>query len=226
MTKRGVVEQFNYPADAVWAYAVAAYRINGGYSKSSAWDYDSEGRLIQTQTPNREMVLAMLTASSVPNSEYLAAGREYRAYWQSQLLRLLDNSVNDYIKSVVTVAEKDIIETALDLSIVVSCIASTDKSKKQQMLNERKLETNSGWRYSVGSKVEFRNNIQVIRCQYLDKVGAYIVESIIDGDLYSWWSKQDIAVQTYKSLQARVKKTDVDYATKVPVTHLNYVKVN
>lgn len=226
MTKRGVVEQFNYPADAVWAYAVAAYRINGGYSKSSTWDYDNEGRLIQTQTPNREMVLAMLTASTTPNSEYLAAGREYREYWQSQLLRLLDDGVNDYIKSVVAVAEKDTIETALDLTVVVSCIASTDRAKKQQMLNDRKLETNSRWRYTVGSKVEFRNDIQVIRCQYLDKVGAYIVESIIDGDLYSWWSKQDIAVQTYNSLQARVKKTDVDYVTKVPVTHLNYVKVN
>ncbi len=225
MTKH-VVEQFNYPADAVWAYAVAAYRINGGYSKSSTWDYDNEGRLIQTQTPNREMVLAMLTDSTTPNSEYLTAGREYREYWQSQLLRLLDDGVNDYIKSVVAVAEKDIIETALDLTVVVSCIASTDRAKKQQMLNDRKLGTNSRWRYSVGSKVEFRNDIQVIRCQYLDKVGAYIVESIIDGDLYSWWSKHDVAVQNYKSLQARVKKTDVDYATKVPVTHLNYVKVN
>ena len=224
--KAYVAEQFNYPADHVWAYAVAAHSINNGYLKEGNWGYDSEGKLIQTQTPNRSLVVAMLAASDAPAERYLKQGREYREFWQSQLLLLLDDRANSFVKSVVASASKDTIDTMLDLSIIVSCIASTDKSMQKQILNNRKLALDSKYCYSVGSSVNFTDNIEVIRCEYLDKVGAYAVESIIDGNFYSWWSKHKIECLHYKSLQARVKRLEIDFATKIPVTLLNYVKVN
>jgi hypothetical protein len=225
MTKRNATVPLDYPADHVWAYAVEAHRANGGYYKKTEWDSDDNGDIVQTRVSNKEMVLSMLKSLDKPNNAMLAAGQEYREFWQGQMLQLLTDGVNDFVKTVIVVAEKDTIESELELSVVVSCIESADKQKKNQQLEHRKRSLNSGWRYSVGSPVEFRSDVEVICCRYLDKIGAYAVDSIIDGDLYFWWSQRDVAVKTYKYLTARVKKTDVDFYTKVPVTQLNYVKV-
>jgi RimJ/RimL family protein N-acetyltransferase len=53
------------------------------------------------------MVLSMLKSLDKPNNAMLAAGQEYREFWQGQMLQLLTDSVNDFVKTVVVVAEKD-----------------------------------------------------------------------------------------------------------------------
>ena len=224
MTKRFAAQLLNYPADYAWAYAVEAYQINGGYFKRPEWDWVNE-ELVQTRAANREIVVARLKSEEQPNNELLAAGRDYREFWQSQMLLLLNDRANDFVKSVIVVAEKDTVESELELSIIVSCIETADKQRKQQAIEDRKYSLSSSWRYSVDSAVEFHNNVEVIRCQYIDKAGAHAIDSIIDGDLYFWWSKNFLEVKNYRYLRGRVKNTSVDFATKVPVTQLNYVKV-
>jgi len=221
-----------YPAEIVWACAAAADRINGGYRKHDNFEVDKLTSEIVEYSKNKTLVFRMLdTYKSNQLSKQTVTDQDHtdgaaaRKFWQSQLLVLLDPNANEYFKACVTVSNRDTIELLVDVSIIASCITAAKREASQQQLTAIKFSLDSQHVGKIGDDLKMSENIQVIDCKYIDRVGASIVECIIDGNLYHWWSQRAVEVGEYKSLKARIKSHDVEYRTKQPITKLNYVRI-
>jgi len=220
-----------YPAEIVWACAAAADRRYGGYRKESQWEIE-KGETVEHPSSRRLILQYLelwrnnqLRKDTVTPSDY-TAGTESRKFWQNQMLILLDNSANEYLKACVTTAHKDTIVDLVDMSIIASSIVAARREARKQALLEKKQCLNSQHVCTVGSNVIFDTEFEVIDSRYIDKVGASAVECIVEGNLYTWWSKTHVEPGVYRYLKGRVKDHNKDYGTGQPVTRLNYVKVH
>jgi hypothetical protein len=230
-----VATEFEYPAHIVWACAAAADRVNGGYRKESQWSYDVDnpGRDMIEQPNNKTQVLRWLELwrnnllrKDTVTEQDVAQGQSAREFWQSQMLLLLDDKSNEYLRACVNAAHKETIADLLDVSVIASSITAAKREARKQALLEKKQCLNSQHVCSIGSTVIFDTEFEVIDSRYIDKVGASAVECIVEGNLYDWWSKTHVEPGVYRYLKGRVRDHNKDYGTGQPVTRLNYVKVH
>lgn len=218
-----------YPSEIVWAAAAAAQRINSGYTKQSHWDEHEEGDIVEKPS-NKRLVFGFLedyrdNKLHLLDDDY-TEGKAVREYWQYQTIALLNDNTNDYIRSVVKASHKDQIDNMYDVSLIASCIEAKSRDEQRSEINDIKFALDSKTIYNVGDKPEFgkNNDIRVINSRYIDRVGASIVECIIDGNLYIWWSNQRLETGKYSYVRGRVKSLDVDRDSNQPITRLFYVK--
>jgi hypothetical protein len=222
---------FEYPADIVWTCAAAADRINGGYRKISDWDYTEEE--VVESPGNRTRVLRWLEAwrnnqlskSEVTDQDQLD-GAAAKTFWQSQMLLLLDDGANEYLKACVNAAHLTTVDNLTDVAVIASAITAAKREARKAELLEKKNSLDSKHVCALNSAVIFDTEFEVIDSRYIDKVGASAVECIVEGNLYVWWSKQHVEPGVYRYLKGRVKSHEKDYGTGQPVTKLNYVKVH
>ena len=154
-------------------------------------------------------------------------GKNVRQFWQNKTLALLDDNTNEYIRSVIITSSKEIIDGMYDVSLIASCIQAKSRDEQQQILNDIKLNLNSKAVLEVNDKHLWGtdSNICVIKSVYIDRVSSSIVECVVDGNLYSWWSGLKIELGKYTSLRGKVKQITTDKDTGQIVTKLNYVKI-
>lgn len=226
-----VETDFNYPADIVWACAAAADRINGGYRKSSQWDYSSD-ELVESPA-NKSRVLRWLEQwrnnqlqKSEVTKQDTTDGNRAREFWQSQMLLLLDDNANEYLKACINAAHKDTVNDLMHVSVIASAITAAKRETRKQELLEKKRSINSQHVCTIGSSVIFDTEFEIIDSRYIDKIGASAVECMVEGNLYMWWSRQHVEPGVYKYLKGRVKAHKTDFGTNQAVTQLNYVKVH
>ena len=238
MITLSVATEFEYPAHMVWACAAAADRINGGYRKESTWDYDSHapgevmGELVENPN-NKTLVLRwldqwrhnLLRKDTVTDRD-AEDGAAAQQFWQSQMLLLLDDKSNEYLRACVNAAHQNTVTDLLEVSVISSAITAAKREARKQERLEKKRGLNSEHVCSIGSPVIFDTEFEVIDSRYIDKIGASAVECIVEGNLYMWWSNHHVEPGVYHYLKGRVKSHDTDYGTGQPVTKLNYVKVH
>lgn len=235
MAVLSVATEFEYPASIVWACAAAADRINGGYHKESQWSYDADDsvRDLIEQPNNKTQVLRwleqwrhnLLRKDTVTDQD-AADGAAAQQFWQSQMLLLLDDKSNEYLRACVNAAHQTTVTDLLQVSVIASSITAAKREARKQERLEKKQCLRSEHVCSVGSPVIFDTEFEVIDSRYIDKIGASAVECIVEGNLYMWWSNQHVEPGVYRYLKGRVKSHDTDYGTGQPVTKLNYVKVH
>jgi len=224
---------YTYPSDIVWACAAAAQRINCGYQRESTWSVDKNvGEMIE-HSGNRSMMIRFLESyrnnklkkTEVTDADY-EAGKRAQEFWQSQMLLLLDDKANEYLRACTAISHKEEIDVIKDLGVIASSIQAADRELTKTRSIELKNSVSSQCIHKVGARVEFDCEVDIIDVRYIDKIGAFAVDSIVDGNLYAWWSRERIEVGTYSFLKGRVKQLKTDYHTQQPVTQLNYVKVS
>lgn len=228
-----VETDYKYPSDIVWACAAAAHRINQGYRKESTWTFDSIDDDIVEHPGNRSMMIRFLESyrnnalkkTEVTNDDY-EAGKCAQEFWQSQMLLLLDDKANEYLRACTATAHKETIDVIKDLGVIASSIQAADRELAKTRLIELKNNVSSQYIHPIGARVEFDCEVDIIDVRYIDKIGAFSVESIVEGNLYAWWSNNRVETGTYSFLKGRVKQLKTDYHTQQPVTQLNYVKVS
>ena len=218
--------EFEYPGDIVWACAAAATRINGGYRRATDNNTD-------VHPANRALILQFLESyrsntlrkTQVTDDDY-DDGKRAQDYWQSQVLTLLDDNANGYLRACTAVAHKEKINEIKDFGVIASAVQAAYREFNNARLIKLKNSINSQHIHSIGVRVEFDCVIDVIDTNYIDKIGVFAIESIVEGNLYTWWSKTRIESRKYSFLKGRVKQLKLDYRTNQPVTQLNYVKVS
>lgn len=224
-----------YPANVVWACAAAADRINGGYRKDSKWEYcpdSNNGEMIENSN-NKTLVLRcldqwrnnLLRKDTVTDQD-TKDGKAAQQFWQSQILLLLDNDSNVYLRACVNAAHQPTITDLQQVAVIASSITAAKREARKQELLEKKQSLRSQHVCSVSSNVIFDKEFEVIDSRYIDKIDASAVECIVEGNLYMWWSKHHVEPGIYRYLKGRVKAHEKDYGTGQPVTKLNYVKVH
>jgi hypothetical protein len=218
---------FMFKSEDVWSAAAAATRINGGYLKepvfTSAQNEDGDLVTIQTKDANKALVRKLLEGVQGWTEEDVAVGAEARAYWQAQLMKLVGGTANDFEQTAINLANKETVENNYDLAVISSLIASAQRGKAREQLNETKSNLDSKHQGTVGDHLVLRN-AEVIATGPLADFGKYRVDAKLDGNLYTWWSSKTYAAGSQISVKGKVKGHTKDRATNTAVTQLNYVK--
>ena len=206
-------EQYN--SNIVWAAAAAAHRINNGYIK--------EG-YTQSKKANKFLIRDILWESidTIKDCD-VEAGKQCRMYWRNQLLAVLGGA-DDYTQWLIRLATMEKIGNKGDLSVVSSAINAQQNHEQREKTKLEKFSLNSQWVGKIGKKLEFADTARVLTCKYIDKFDRYVVECVVDGNLYFWWGNKKVTPET-KILSGKVKAHSRDLDSDKKRTQLNYVKV-
>lgn len=215
---------FMYKAEDVWAAAAAATRLNGGYIKEPTYKYDeAQNCSVLDKESNKVMVRSMLAANATYTQEDIERGNKACEYWKTNLLKMLSGTANDFERTAINLANKETIETVFDVSVISSLIASAERSLHRDVINDKKMQTNSAHVGIIGETLQI-NDAEVFTVRYNDTFGKYRVDVRSKGNLFSWWSSKSYDVGSHINVKGKVKAHYTDRDTNVDVTQLNYVK--
>jgi hypothetical protein len=207
-----------FTADHVWALAVVADRVNGGYLKEDEWLHNAVPPCRGRQA-NKLMVKQWLREGTNPTTEAdIEKGREVRNYFNGFLLKQISGKINDFETQALRIAQideftgKNLLEFA-----VVSCLPSV--MLRDQSRNElaREVRASTQLTGAVGDKIQ--GEIEVVKCYYskdYDKfrVTAKLVDSFVD-----FWYNSNLEAGQKLSIKAKIKSVRGDNTTQ-----LNFVK--
>ena len=124
-----------FTADHVWALAVVADRINGGYLKETEWLENAVPPCMGREA-NKKLVKQWLREGSNPTTEAdIEKGREIRNYFNGFLLKQISGKINDFEQQALRIAQMDEFtgKNMLEFA-VVSCLPSVmirDQSRNE-----------------------------------------------------------------------------------------------
>jgi hypothetical protein len=207
-----------FTADHVWALAVVADRINGGYLKESEW-LENAVPPCRGREANKLMVKQWLREGANPTTEAdIEQGREVRNYFNGFLLKQISGKINEFEQQALRIAQMDEFtgRNMLEFAIV-SCLPSVmirDQSRNELAREVRGSTQLTG---AVGDKIQ--GEIEIVKCYYskdYDKfrVTAKLVDSFVD-----FWYNSNLEAGQKLSIKAKIKSVRGDNTTQ-----LNFVK--
>jgi len=207
-----------FTADHVWALAVVADRINGGYLKESEW-LENAVPPCRGREANKLMVKQWLREGANPTTEAdIEKGREVRNYFNGFLLKQISGKINEFEQQALRIAQMDEFTGKHMLEFaIVSCLPSV--MIRDQSRNElaREVRASTQLQGAVGDKIQ--GEIEVVKCYYskdYDKfrVTAKLVDSFVD-----FWYNSNLEAGQKLSIKAKIKSVRGDNTTQ-----LNFVK--
>lgn len=206
-----------FTADQVWACAVAADRINGGYIKEPVYDFDVDQRNPVKQA-NKAIVKGWLREASfdaVTEADY-AAGREIRSYFNGLTFKLLSGKITDFERQALRIAQKNEFTNRdmLDFA-VISCLPAAmlrDQSRKEL---DSEIRSSTQLCAAVGDRVQ--GEIEVIKSFYSKEYNKYRITAKLGDSYVDFWFAKDL--KGIVGIKARVKAQRGNNTTQ-----LNFVK--
>jgi hypothetical protein len=207
-----------FTADHVWALAVVADRINGGYLKESEW-LENAVPPCRGREANKLMVKQWLREGANPTTEAdIEKGREVRNYFNGFLLKQISGKINEFEQQALRIAQMDDFTGRHMLEFaIVSCLPSV--MIRDQSRNElaREVRASTQLQGAVGDKIQ--GEIEVVKCYYskdYDKfrVTAKLVDSFVD-----FWYNSNLEAGQKLTIKAKIKSVRSDNTTQ-----LNFVK--
>ena len=169
------------------------------------------------------MVRTMLEAGQGWTDEDVVRGAEACTYWQGGLIKLMAGTANNFETSAISIAGKDTIESAYDLAVLSSLVASAERGAKRDEVNHAKSLSSSVHVGKIGEHFHLAN-VEVIATYYVQAYNKFRIEVKCDSNLYTWWSSKDYKAGDVTSVKGKVKAHIIDRGTNTKVTQLNYVK--
>lgn len=210
----------NFTADHVWALAIIADRINGGYEKNDVghWDEDSD-KWVVTKTANKVMVKQWLREGSAnPSEQDIAQGQECRNYFKGFLMKQLAGKLNDFEATALRVAQKDEFSgrDMLDFA-VISCLPSVQRRDQTRQDIAREIYGSTQLQGAVGDKIQ--GEITIVKCHYSNMYDKYRVTAQLGDSYVDFWFGRECQVGDRMTIKAKIKRLRDDKTTQ-----LNYVK--
>jgi hypothetical protein len=207
-----------FTADHVWALAVVADRVNGGYLKETEW-LENAVPPCRGREANKLMVKQWLREGSNPTTEAdIEKGREIRNYFNGFLLKQISGKINEFEQQALRIAQMDEFtgKNMLEFA-VVSCLPSVMIRDQSRNDLAREVRASTQLQGAVGDKIQ--GEIEVVKCYYskdYDKfrVTAKLVDSFVD-----FWYNSNLEAGQKLSIKAKIKSVRGDNTTQ-----LNFVK--
>ncbi len=206
-----------FTADQVWALAVAADRINGGYLKETEW-LPNATPPCKGREANKLMVKQWLREGSNPATEQdLEEGRRVRSYFNTFIMRELAGRLNDFERQALKLAQKAEF-TGRDLYdfAVISCLPSVARRDQQRQEIKREIYQSEQLQGSVGDAIV--GDLTVINCWFNQNYMKYRVQGRMGESFVDFWFSQQLTGQL--RIKGKIKAVRDDKTTQ-----LNYVKV-
>ena len=207
-----------FTADHVWALAVVADRVNGGYLKETEW-LENAVPPCRGREANKLMVKQWLREGANPTTEAdIEKGREIRNYFNGFLLKQISGKINEFEQQALRIAQMDEFtgKNMLEFA-VVSCLPSVMIRDQSRNDLAREVRASTQLQGAVGDKIQ--GEIEVVKCYYskdYDKfrVTAKLVDSFVD-----FWYNSNLEAGQKLSIKAKIKSVRGDNTTQ-----LNFVK--
>ncbi len=213
-----------YTVSDVWAAACAAHRVNGGYFKEYAYEWNEvENRNVIAKRKNRDIMMEFLADPTRLTVDDVERGEHCRMFLQNDLtFRTLKNKIGEFdaaLKKVLAVQGLfDSYHHKYELAIVACLPQSVERSEVRQASEGRVKFATGGLVGEVGDKIDA--NIEVLNSQYSKQYNVYWVRGITEADQAVFFSsKESYEPGTHLSIKGTVK------AHKENLTQLNRVKV-
>ncbi len=206
-----------FTADQVWALAVAADRINGGYFKEDVYVYEGECRKRTTEA-NKLMVKRWLREGSNPTTEKdVEEGRRVRGYFNTFIMRELAGKLNDFERQALKLAQKEEF-TGRDLYdfAVISCLPSVARRDVQRQEIKRDIYQSEQLQGSVGDTIV--GDFTVINCWFNQNYSKWRIQGRMGEAFVDFWFSQELKGEL--KIKGKIKAQRGDKTTQ-----LNYVKI-
>jgi len=207
-----------FTADQVWGLAVAADRINGGYIKEDEW-LPNATPPCRGREANKKMVKQWLRegAFSEATEADIAAGREYRRFFNGFTLKALMGKISDFERQALKIAQMDEFKTNNLLEFaIVSCLPAAARREQAQLELKRELFASEQLPGAVGDTIV--GEITVIKSNWSQYYGKFKVAARLGESFVDFWHKEDFKGTV--RVRAKIKQHREDKTTQ-----LNYVKV-
>ncbi len=206
-----------FTADQVWGLAVAADRINDGYTKEEVVVYENNCRKVIKEA-NKAMVKNWLRTGqfSEATEEDIAKGREYRAYFNTFTMKALMGKINDFEKQALKIAQKDEFtgRDMLDFAIV-SCLPHVARLDRARNEIKREIYNSEQLQGEVGDTIQ--GEIEVTGCRFNPEYNKFRIQARMGEAFVDFWYKEEI--KGYATIKGKIKNVRGDKTTQ-----LNYVK--
>jgi hypothetical protein len=206
-----------FTADHVWALAVTADRINGGYCKEDVYVYENQCRK-QIKEANKTMVKTWLRNGENPTTAAdIERGREIRNYFNGYLLKQIAGKINDFESTALRIAQMDEFtgKNLLEFS-VVSCLPSV--MLRDQDRKELKSAINSSTQLVGEEGDKITGEIEVFRCDYQQMYDKFKVQARMGDSYVNFWFGSRLEGSV--TIRAKIKSQRGDNTTQ-----LNFVKI-
>ena len=209
----------NFTADHVWALAIIADRINGGYCKNAEGKYDDEGFFVVQKEANKVMVKQWLREGGVePTEQDIAQGQECRNYFKGFLMKQLAGKLSDFEAQALRIAQKDEFSGRDMLEFaIVSCLPNTQRRDQDRQDIAREIYGSTRLQGAVGDKIE--GEIEIVKCHYSEYYGKYRIQGRLGDAFVDFWFAKECQVGDRMTIKGKIKRVRDDKTTQ-----LNYVK--
>ena len=210
-----------YDALDIWAAAVYAQRINGGYIKEDLWSLNPDTHLVEhdPHTLANRTVAKQALAEDLITVEDRTKGAEIQKFISSRLmLKAITRKLTSFEESLskaVALEEFIVPQDKLYIGIVNSQISSYDRMKKEEALTAESVFGTYG---KVGERLEIK--VTPVSRFWLTDWGTYRYNSITENNYKtSFYYKEELEIGVAVKVRGTVKKHTNDTTT------INRVKV-
>jgi len=208
----------NFSADHVWALAVIADRMNGGYEKNQVGRYQDDEWVVMKEA-NKVIVKQWLREGGMePTEQDIAQGLECRNYFKGFLMKQLAGKLNDFEATALRVAQKDEFtgRDMLDFAII-SCLPSVQRRDQARQDIAREVYGSTQLQGQPGDKIQ--GEITIVKCHYSSMYGKYRITAQLGDSFVDFWFASECQVGDRMTIKAKIKRLRDDKTTQ-----LNYVK--
>ena len=213
-----------YTIGDAWAAACAAHRINGGYFKEVAYNWDETAQIQRiAKRKNRDIMMEFLADPTQLTVDDIERGEYCRDYLQSDLtFRTLKNKVGEFdnaLRKVLAITDTfDSYHHKYELAILACLPASEGRSEIRQNSENRVQFAKGGYIGKEGDKIDLE--VEVLNSNYSKQYNIYWVRAITAEDQAVFFSsKEAYDPGTHLAIKGTVK------AHKDNLTQLSRVKV-
>jgi hypothetical protein len=207
-----------FTADQVWAYAVTADRINGGYVKMDQWS--SDGQCVIKEA-NKAMVKRWLREGYCGEDTEAdwESGRRFRAHFNSYTFLALQGKLNDFQHQALRIAQMDRFtgKNMLEFAIV-SCLPDVARRDQAQNKFKQELYASEPLQGAEGDKIS--GYFTVESCRFNPNYNKFRIQGRMGESFVDFWFGRELSVGANLPIKGKIKRARADKTTQ-----LNYVKV-
>ena len=204
----------SYNTTDVFAAAAAAHRVNGGYLKYSETN-DEAGT---SKIANKILIRQFLDGNFDIREQDREVGEKVMQHCRSLTFKLLtDKRLSEFEQNMLSIVEKETLDSNYDIAIVSSLPASYDRAQVRSTIEVRLREA-EGLIGQVGDKVSV--SAEVVKCYFSDTWGTNFVTAITADNKQVFFAyRNKLEVGSNFTAEGKVK------SQRDNATQLNYVKM-
>jgi hypothetical protein len=207
-----------WDADRVFAAAVAAQEINGGYQKFSKFD----DQFNCVSKPNKVLMHELMVSQCEFTEDQWTQARVVRNHYQSLLFEQMAGELKEFLANALRIATLEHVRSNnwLDLAIIAALPSCYQRDVERRAAEEQRrlLQQQSQPVGQVGQRVQ--GLFEVVQCRWSDRWNMWTVNARQDQNLFFFFHKHSLKPGDRIEMRGTVK-CHRDGA----VTQLNRVKL-